>query len=159
MGWTKRQFVVEAYNEIGYAQNEYDLESEQLDRGLRRLDAMLATWNAKGIRLGYPLSSSPELSSLDTETNVPDSAQEAVYTNLALRLSPPVGKTVSLETRQIARETYRTVLQRATAPRAMQFPTTLPAGAGNKTWRYDDPFIKQPEDPIDVGPDGELSFD
>ena len=88
MGWTRRQFVEQAFEEIGYASYVYDLEPEQLESAGRRLDAMVASWNGKGIRLGYPLPSSPELASLDTETEVPDYANEAIYTNLAVKLAP-----------------------------------------------------------------------
>jgi hypothetical protein len=38
------------------------------DRSLRRLDAMMAEWNAKGIRLGYPLPGSPENSDINAES-------------------------------------------------------------------------------------------
>ncbi|MNY60927.1 hypothetical protein D3C86_1975470 [compost metagenome] len=50
-------------------------------------------------------------------------------------------------------------LRLARAPQ-MQFPATMPAGAGNKTWRdYDDPFLRRPnEDPIQVGGNGQLDF-
>lgn len=55
MGWTKRQFVTQAFEEIGLASYVFDLTPEQLDSALRRLDTMIASWNALGIRLGYPL--------------------------------------------------------------------------------------------------------
>lgn len=159
MGWTKRQFVVEAYSEIGYASYQYDLEPEQLQTALRRLDAMMATWNSNTIRIGYPLPSSPELSDLDTETNVPDRANEAIYTNLALRIAPLVGKIPSNETKITAQEGYQELLKRAAMPHEMQFPETLPAGQGQKPWRWrDDPFVRPPRDPVDVGPDGQLDL-
>jgi hypothetical protein len=54
MGYTKRQFISAAFEEIGLASYVFDLQPEQLQSALRRLDAMMADWNAKGIRLGYP---------------------------------------------------------------------------------------------------------
>jgi hypothetical protein len=158
MSWTKRQFVVQAFEEIGYASYVYDLEPEQLQAALRRLDAMVATWNAKGIRLGYPLPSSPENSDLDTETNVPDSANEAIYTNLAIKIAPTVGKMVSQDTKATAKSAYDTLVMRAAMPPEMQLPGTLPSGAGNKPWRYDDEYITDPSDPLLAGGDGELEF-
>jgi len=74
MGYSKRQFVTAAFEEIGLASYVFDLNPEQMESALRRLDAMMADWNAKGIRLGYPLPSSPQNSDLDEQTNVPDSA-------------------------------------------------------------------------------------
>ena len=77
MGWTKRQFVLQAFEEIGLASYVYDLTPEQLNSALFKLDAMMGTWNGKGIRIGYPTPGDPESSDLDAQTNVPDSANEA----------------------------------------------------------------------------------
>ena len=158
MSWTKRQFVVQAFEEIGYASYAFDLQPEQLQAGLRRLEAMMATWNGRGVRLNYPLSSNPDTAELDTSSNVPDAANEAIYTNLAIRIAPIVGKTASAETKQAARSAYLELLSRFTVPQEQQFPATLPAGAGNKPWRQDNPFLPGPESQIDAGPDGPIEF-
>ena len=159
MSWTKRQFVETAFSEIGLASYVYDLQPEQLQEALRRLDAMMATWNNKGIRIGYPLPASPEDSDLDTETGVPDAANEAIYLNLGIRIAPSVGKVVSQETKRMAREAYRALLINIAMPQEMQLPRTLPSGAGNKPWRYEDPFLNTPDtSPIRLGDDGQLIF-
>jgi hypothetical protein len=158
MGWTKRQFVEQAFEEIGYASYAYDLQPEQLQAGLRRLEALMATWNGRGVRLGYPLSSNPDNANLDDTTNVPDASNEAIYTNLAVRVAPIVGKTASPETKQVARSSYMELLSRFTKPNEMQFPNTLPAGAGNKPWRQDAPFLPTPTDELDAGDDSSIEF-
>lgn len=158
MSWTKRQFVTQAFEEVGYASYAYDLQPEQLQAGLRRLEAMMGTWNGRGIRLGYPLSSNPADADLDDATNVPDASNEAVYTNLALRIAPIIGKQVSAETKQAARSSYMELLSRFTKPVEQQFPGTMPSGAGNKPWRQDTPFLQPPVDPIEAGEDGPLEF-
>jgi len=158
MGWTKRQFVEGAFEEIGYATYAYDLQPEQLQAGLRRLEAMITTWNGKGIRLGYPLSSNPDNANLDDTTLVPDADNEAICANLALRIAPIVGKQVSNETKKIARESYMQLLSRFTKPQELQMPSTMPAGAGNKPWRQNTPFLPGPEDTIDAGEDGPIDF-
>ena len=159
MSWTKRQFVEQAFEEIGYASYAYDLEAEQLQAAMRRLDSMMATWNGRGIRLGYPIPSTPEGGDLDDETDVPDNSNEAIYLNLALRLAPIVGKQVSMETKAAAKSAYGEVLNHATKPNEMQFPTTMPAGAGNKPWRReDDPFLRPSEDGVILPPDEEVTF-
>jgi hypothetical protein len=158
MSYTKRQFVEEAFVEIGMANYTFDLQPQQLDTALRRLDAMMATWNAKGIRLGYPLPSSPQDSDLDTETQVPDSANEAIVANLAIRIAPGYGKQVQIDTRTTAKLGYDTLLARATFPLEQQFPRTLPLGAGQKPWRYDTPFMPGPVDPVLAGPDGPIEL-
>jgi hypothetical protein len=159
MSYTKRQFVEAAFSEIGYAAYVYDLQPEQLEEALRRLDAMMGTWYGKDIQVGYPIPTSPENSDLDEETDVPDAANEAVYTNLSLRVAPIVGKVPSMETKTTARRSYMELLGRATVPHEKQFPDTLPAGAGNKPWRKDNPFVEPPnENPIQVGDNGQLIF-
>jgi hypothetical protein len=158
MSWTKRQFVVQAFEEIGYASYSFDLQPEQLQAGLRRLEAMMSTWNGRGIRLGYPLSSNPDSAELDVNSNVPDSANEAIYTNLGIRIAPIVGKTVSAETKQAARAAYMELLSRFTIPQQQQLPSTMPAGAGNKPWRQDTPFLPGPAPELDAGSDGPIEF-
>lgn len=159
MGYSKRQFVSAAFEEIGLASYAFDLQPQQLESALRRLDAMLASWNSLGIRLGYPLPSSPEFSDIDAESEVPDSANEAIITNLAVKLAPSYGKQVMPETKATARETYNTLISRAVLPMEQQLPGTMPAGAGNKPWRvYDNPFLRPPIDPVLAGQDGQIEF-
>lgn len=159
MGWTKRQFVAQAFEEIGLASYVFDLTPEQLQSALQRLDTMMAAWNALGIRLGYPLPSSPQDSDLDEQTSVPDSALEAIYTNLGIKLAPTYGKQVMPDTKITAKESYNTLLSRAAMPTEQQLPCTMPLGAGNKPWRdYDNPFVQPPVDPVLAGQDGPIEF-
>jgi hypothetical protein len=159
MGYTKRQFILAAFEEIGLASYTFDLQPEQLESARRRLDAMIADWNGKGIRLGYPIPSSPEQGSIDEETFVPDSAYEAIICSLGVRLAPSYGKQVMPMTMATAKQGYDTLLQRATFPLEQQMPGTMPAGAGNKPWRvYDNPFLRPPVNPVQVGPDGPLEL-
>ncbi len=158
MGWTKRQFVEQAFGEVGLAAYVYDLTPEQLQAALKRLDVMMAAWNAKGIRLGYPLPGSPQDSDLDTQTNVPDSSNEAVITNLAVRLGPGFGKVISPDLKSIAKSGYDLLLARATMPPEMQMPATMPAGSGNKRFDPRSPFLQPPVDPILAGQDGAIDL-
>jgi hypothetical protein len=159
MGYSKRQFVAAAFEEIGLASYAFDLQPQQFESALRRLDAMMASWNALGIRLGYPLPSSPQFSDLDAESEVPDSANEAIITNLAVKIAPSYGKQVMPDTKATAKETYNTLLSRAAVPMEQQLPSTMPSGAGNKPWRvYDDPFLRPPVDPVLAGQDGPIQF-
>ena len=157
MSWTKRQFVEQAFEEVGYASYAYDLEPEQLQSACRKLDAMMGTWNGKGIRLAYPIPTSPENTDLDTETNVPDSANETIYLNLAIRIAPMVGKMITPETKASAKAGYNVLLARATFPNEQQLPASMPIGAGYK--RSDTNFVDPPTDPLIAGQDNELVFE
>lgn len=159
MGWTKRQYIEQAFSEIGLAGYVFDLSPEQLQTALRQLDSMIASWGAKGIRLGWPMPSSPEGDDLDDETNVTDFANEAIYQGLAVRIAPGFGKTIPQTTAFLAKQAYDQLLALSAAPMERQLPGTMPAGAGNKPWRtYDSPFIRPPIDPLLAGPDGPIEF-
>jgi len=159
MGYSKRQFIQAAFEEIGLASSAFDMQPDQIESALRRLDSMLAEWNGKGIRLGYPLPNSPQYSDIDAQSEVPDSAYEAIITNLAIRIAPSYGREVMQDTRISAKNSYNVLLQRAVMPNPQQFPDTLPVGAGNKPWGIaGNPFMQSPTEGILAGQDGELEF-
>lgn len=64
MPYSKRQFVIAAFEEAGLASYVYDLTPDQLNSALQRLDAMIAYWNGRGVRVSYPLPGSPEIATL-----------------------------------------------------------------------------------------------
>lgn len=132
MSYTKRQFINAALEEIGIASYDFDISPEQYDSALRRLDVLMANWYAKKIILGYPLPTSPENSVIDAETTVPDSANEAIILNLAIRLAPGYGKAVSMDTKSAAKDSFNTLAGIHAMPDEMQLPSTMPAGAGHK---------------------------
>lgn len=157
MSWNKRQFIEAAFAEIGIASYNFDLSAEMLAEGMKRLDSMMAAWNAKGMRLGYPIPSSPSQGSLDDDTYIPDSANEAVYQNLAIKIAPMVGKQVSPDLKQSAAMAYNIMLAKNMEIPERQLSVTIPAGAGNKWRRFYSPYLLRPEDnPSDK--DGNIDF-
>ena len=161
MSYTKRQFVVAAFREIGLASYDFDLVDAELIDACTRLDAMMAQWNAKGIRVAYPMPGSPVtiITQLDVATDVPDSANEAIILNLGIRIAPGYGKSVMPDTKISAKEAYTTLLSWAmSTPPERQFPSTLPTGAGNKPFRNTTPFMPEPSNPITTGDDGILDL-
>jgi hypothetical protein len=155
MSYTKRQLVDAAMVEIGLASYAFDLMPEQRESALRRLDSLMAEWNARGLRLGYPIPDNPADSDIDVDSNIPDAAWEAVITNLALRLAPSYGKQVNIETKVTARHSLNTILARAALPSEMKLPS-MPSGAGNKA--IDNPFTPEPSSDLIAGPDSTLDF-
>lgn len=158
MSYKKRQFIIAAFESVGMAAYIYDLEPGQLESAMRTLDAMMAAWNAEGIRVSYPIPSSPENSDLDQETTVPDSANEAIIMNLGIRLASQFGKTISPDLKMVAKKAKLTLLSMSVKPIPKQLPSTLPLGAGNK--RVDsEVYHPVPEDQISVGDDDILEFE
>ena len=158
MGYTRLDIINGALAEIGYANYAFDMQAEQLEEVKRRFDAMMAAWNAMGLRLSYPIPSSPANSELSEETALPDSAWTAAITNLAVQIAPTFGKQLMPETKRTAKMTLNTLLGKSAAPGEKQYPGTLPMGAGNKGWRSYEAFFPEPESPLTAGPDSELEF-
>jgi hypothetical protein len=157
--WTKQQLIDEAFSELALQGFVFNLDEDMMQTALRRLDAMMATWNGKGLRLGYALPSTPEASSLSSPSGLPDWANEAVFLALSIRQSSGLGKTVSQATVLTAKAAYEAVLMHCAFPQEQQLPSTLPRGAGNKAYRVGgNPFFPQPIDPILAGPDAPIEF-
>ena len=72
MAYKKLDIVDLAFQEIGIASYEFDLNPQESNGALRQLDLMMATWNKRGIRVGYLQSSGR--SSADIHTNQTDRA-------------------------------------------------------------------------------------
>mgnify|MGYP001558674587 CR=1 FL=1 len=160
MGYSKLELVGAAFEEIGLPGYEFDLTSEEQASALRRADALAASWNSLGIRIGYALPSTPGGSDINAQSGITDDAYEAFYTALAIRMAPTFGKAVSNETRIAAKRSYDALLSRAMSdPPRVQLPGTMPAGAGNRRFRGTiRPFLTPPVTNIDAGPDAELEF-
>jgi len=157
MSWTRRQFCRAALKELGIG-NDYDASPEDLEDARARLDAMMAEWNARGIRLGYPIGQDPFDGDLDANTNVPDAANNAIVLSLATVLAPSYGRPVQPGTTSGAARGLAVLLQRAVVPPTQQLPS-MPSGAGNRRCRgilnnyTPDPLVL-----LDGGPDGEIEL-
>jgi hypothetical protein len=143
MSYTKGQLVDAALTEIGIADYDFDYSPEERVTGLRRLDSMMAEWNARGIMLGYPTTNSPDAPNSDDDSNIPDWSVEAVLTNLAIRLAPSYGKAVLPDSKANAKRALNTIFARITSPNKMQLPE-MPKGAGYKARYY--PFTPVPQE-------------
>lgn len=159
MSWTKRQLVEEAFDLIGLSSYTFDLQPEQYQSALRKLDAMMAQWLSRGLNLGYALSGSPSESDLDSDSGVPVLAVSAIYHNLALQLATAFGKQPSNTLLKDARMGLSDLYRHTSVIRERQLPNTVPLGAGNKGWRYRDVFVSEPNtDPLQIDSGGQLEF-
>lgn len=159
MGWLKQDFIKRALGAIGMA--DFDASAEQLSAALQTLDSMMAAWNADGIRLSYPLPSTADGSDVSQDSGVPDRANLAIWTNLALLLASEIGRDVSVTLQKNAAQGYAALLAAALAePEEMQMPLGTLAGAGHKRRaRIGRVFLDPPTDSLDAGPDSELEID
>jgi hypothetical protein len=159
MGYTKRQYIEGAFEELGMADYVFDMTPEEFQGASRRLDAMMAFWNLKGIQIGYPGVSSPENTDIDVQTGIANGATEAIITNLAIRIAPSYGKTPSEDTKATAKTSFETLALAASLPVQVQWPGTMPMGAGNRWWGNRYPFYPQPIDQGISPPDSGVPFE
>ena len=161
MSWTKRELISQAFEELGLAAYVFDLTPEQWLSALRRMDAMVGGWNANGVRIAYPLSTSPQTSDLDQDSGIPDYAFEALFLGLAVRLAPSYGKTVSPQSAMFADMAYSNMANQVAIPTPeRQLPHTMPRGAGTKPWRnFNNPFIREHQEDILAGSDNPIDFE
>lgn len=155
--WTKKQIIEQAFEEIGLASYIFDITADQLESALRRLDLMVASWQARNIQIGYPLPASPGNSNIDEEIQTSLNNNEALVLNLAVRLAPAYGKSVSPDTKANAKVLYDQLLIEAAMPYEQQFVKTLPLGAGYK--RTDQVFVNSPDlNPLIVENNDQMLF-
>lgn len=157
MGYSKRQFVNSALEEIGLARYSFDILPEQEESCIQRLDAMMADWNASGIRINYPLPGSPENSDIDAASGVPDAANLAIIQNLACLIAPQFGRQVMIKTEQSAARSLNVLRGRfAVIPQRRIAPGT-PLGAGNRPWDMGGTaFVQHYPVTVDAGPDQQI---
>ena len=125
MSYSKREIIGAAYEEIGKAEYDFDLQPEDFESALRKLDGMLAEWATSGIRIGYAGTGD----TVDQDANIPGWAYAPTYLNLALRLAPSFGKTPSPETKIAAKSGFDGLLARCVKPGSRQ--VTGYAGSGS----------------------------
>jgi P22 tail accessory factor len=148
--WTKRDLVNQALDELGLSSAVFDMQPEQMESVKRRLDLMMASWNAEGIRLGYPVGSL-ENSDLDDDSGLPDVSVEAVYLSLAVMIGPMFGRIVSDTTKSRAAQMKNIIKARWTEPPRQKMRGDMPAGAGNRGYQ---PFLSTPPEPVTDGSGG-----
>lgn len=156
MGYTRRQFIEAAFEELGLADYTFDMQPEQYQGAARRLDSMLLDWNGRGLRLGPNISASVAGAELNTDMGIPDIANEAIILNLAIKLAPSYGKQVMADTKQGAKTALNTVFARFAEPIPMRLGHNTPLGAGNKPWRLGNPFVVYDPEPLTANTDSVL---
>ena len=159
--WSKRLIVNKAFGDLALQGYVFDLTPEEIQDAILSLDAMMASWEAYGIRIGYQTTTDPEEADPDQESGIPDWANKAAYKNLAIDLAASFGKAVPPSLAVSAKIAYDGMLGLIAAnPPQMQFKGNLPIGAGWKRNNYNGgPFVMPPVEVLTPGPDGLLDID
>lgn len=123
---TKRDLLLLAAEEFGVG-SSFDLSPEELQSGLTRLNNLAAEWDGKTIRVGYNFGGG-----LDDPVGIPDTANGAFASNLAVRWASSMGKVVTPELKLAAREGFNTLYTAMQRLPQQPRPSNLPVGAGNR---------------------------
>ena len=132
MGYTKRQLIDAALEEIGLDPVNFDVDGAEQQKCARRLEALIAKWDAENIPLGYALSDEPEDINIDAESGLRNWAYEAVYLNLAVSIAPTFGKQIMPDTKKAAHQAKIATRAKTYIITQRQYPNTMPVGSGNR---------------------------
>lgn len=156
MSWTKRQIIEQAFEELGLAAYDFDLQPEQVESARRKLNNMVAGWSSRNIQIGFPLPSGADSDDIDDDTDAPDYVVDAMIYNLAIRIAPSMGKQVSADTRAAAREAYDNMIRMSVIkPISIKLDPMLSAGAGHKRCST---FIQNKDDNVVLSPNQDLEL-
>lgn len=156
MSWTKRQIIEQAFEELGLAAYDFDLQPEQIESARRKLNNMVAGWSSRNIQIGFPLPSGADTDDINDDTDAPDYVIDAMIYNLALRIAPSIGKQPSHDTRLIASQSYENMIRMSVIkPISIKLDPMLPAGAGYKRCST---FIQNKDDNVLLSPNQDLEL-
>lgn len=135
-GVTKRKLIEKAFQEIGLAGYEFDPQPDEYSVAMSRLDDLMAEWAGPGnnMDLGYNFPLEYGGGDIDDVAGIPNFAVNTVGLQLALRIMPAIGKTMTAETR-VALAQGIVALRTATAiiPDA-RYRRTTALGSGNRNY-------------------------
>lgn len=131
-GPSKQDIIQLAYEECGQAGYEFELTPEEYQSALRRMDAMLSEWIGLGVDLGYNFPNNGTHGSPEEESGIPDAALNAVATQLARRIAPSIGKTLSSEANGAMAMAWTLLRSNYTVIPTRQLGRQTPRGGGNR---------------------------
>lgn len=139
---TKRQLVEQMYVECGLNGWEYDIQPEEKDKALQRLDMLMWEMHGRGLDLDYNFPTGIGAGNLDDELGCPDQAFFGLSVLGAQRLCPTMGKVLSRESRETLNNAMKAVRSACRiAPTSMLRPgTPLGGGARQFGWGWPGAF-------------------
>lgn len=130
-GVPKRTILDMAFESAGLAGFELDRTAEEQTAALRKLNAMMKEWpwslaayNQPSYSVGLP----EELS------NIPGDAESAVSDELAMRIAPGLGLSLSAEQRAVRAQTRAMFVATYTTIPSCDLPGGVPLGSGHRWW-------------------------
>lgn len=115
-----------ALEHLGINPSDSPITGGQLNRGIRRLNGLLSTWESSGILLGFS-----RIKNGADVVRVPFEAEQAIESSLAALLAPSYSKGITPTLSAIITDMMNKMLRSITEPINVEYPDTLPVGSGN----------------------------
>ncbi len=122
---TANHFIIRALTRLGIRASETSLQADEIQDGLYVLNDMLSAMEP-GLRLGF----SP-VEGITDEVRIPREANGAMIDQLAIKLAPEFGRSVSIDLLRSAKDSWRNMLISMIFIGDVDYPSTLPKGSGN----------------------------
>jgi len=153
-GRTKKAFIEMAFEELTLSGFEFDLNTEEVHKALRRLNVMMAEPPFDQMGYNFPME---EDGSPAEASGITAADTQGIVMCLAVRLAPMIGKTLSVEFRSAANKSMAQLRAKyATIPVLDYAPLTI-RGAGSKSHygvyfpsAFDEEAIATDSDPGDL---------
>jgi P22 tail accessory factor len=128
------------FEECGRAGYEFDRTAGEDASALRRLDAMLAEWQAEGVNLNYNFPAIFGKGLPTDSTGIPDAAVNGVALWGAFRIAPGMGKTISPESRKALSDAKAFLRAETSSIPSVIFPRNTIRGTGNRFGQPWEPY-------------------
>ena len=150
---TALSIIEDSYGEIRVKKAGIDLTEDEIDTAIRKLNRLMVEWDSIGIHLGFR-----KVSDSGEDTGIPDWAENATITTLAMRLASTFGKAVADELNLAQRISFKSMQNRSTEPVSVNYPDILPVGSGNDRWADDQSvfFVDTTRDDLQSESNGSL---
>lgn len=151
---TKGDIVRQAFQHLRISGLTNKATPEDTQLALQTLESMLLAWTNKGLNLSWNKSDNFVDPDPQEDSGISDADYEAIYVNLAVKLAVPFGKPPT-QLDSFARELYAGLF--STELHTQQNNAYMPLGSGNRRGTCA-PVFQQPNEPIDVENDGNITI-
>ncbi len=130
---TPTKLLERAFSKIGVKAAETPLTAAESSDGLDALNRIIESWNATGI-----LKAVTAVDDLSEDLREPTYATWALQTQLALTLASEYERPISMALQMAAEKAYNNMVAASINLTHIEYPSTVPMGAGNQNDWYGD---------------------
>lgn len=137
---TKRTIAMMAFEDAALPGYEFEASAEEIVSIIRRLDALMRTLEAAGIRLGYNFPTAIGNSDPNDESGIPDYAVLGISGRLAQDFAPGLAKRMTPDQRRKQAEAWNVITANTCVVPETRLPRSTPRGSGSH-WNAWFPFV------------------